>query len=622
MKNRKKRYFGLHFDFHAAPDAHVGKRVTNELFERYLTEVKPDFVQVDSKGHPGNASFKSSTDNSTSIDRDLLMDYREITNKHNIPLYVHYSGCWDSRYVKDHPEYALTDKDGNKNENLPSQFSPYIDEVMIPNLKELNDKYHVDGVWVDGDCWAVYNDFSDVAKPYLKPDCTITENNYIVMEKFRQNLKKYVSAMHEHNPEFRVCSNWAYTSYMPEQIDTGVDFISGDFPANNAIRTARYEGRCMANRDIQWDLMAWGFDILENSHYYKCGEQLKQEAASIITLGGGYQIYNMQRADGTFNEHPIKAAKEVGEFMRKREELCYGKKPTAQVGIYYSKEARYTFSKRFNAAGTTNSLIGITGCVLDAQHTAEIFYEYQLENINKYDVVIFPEWSLITEEEKKVFTEYAANGGKLVVIGAKASKLFEDCYDCKWIEYHESKPYFIHQSGLLSGFETNFYEVECDGPSAYTACDIDTTFSATKIKSNYGKGSITAVFFDLGTSYFKMRSTTLRDFMNDVLCDLYNPMVNVNQRYVDITLQPDGDDMIVNFININGEHADRTISTFDYIPKVYHLKVDIDLQGKYKNIYLPLEDNKRVDFELKNGHALFEIDIEDLHQAVVLTEQE
>ncbi len=619
MNDRKKRYFGLHFDFHAGPDAHVGKRITNELFERYLTEVKPDFVQVDSKGHPGNTSFKSSVGNSTSIDRDLLLDYREITNKHNTPLYVHYSGCWDTRYVTEHPEYAIKDKNGNKNQNLPSQFSPYLDEVLIPNLKELNDKYHVDGVWVDGDCWAVYNDYSETAQPYLKPYFTEMQNDLIVAERFRQGLKKYVSAMHEHNPEFRVCSNWAYTSYMPEPIDVEVDFISGDFPANNAIRTARYEGRCMSNRDIQWDLMAWGFDVTDKNKYFKSAEQLKQEAASIISLGGGFQIYNSQRSDGTFFEHPLKAAKEVGEFMRKREKLCYDKKPTAEVGIYYSREARYAFNKKFNAAGTTNGLIGITGCVLDAQHTAEIFFEYQLESINKYDVVIFPEWSLITKEEKKVFTDYVANGGNLVVIGAKASKLFEDFYDCKWIEYHENTPYFIHQSGLLSGFVTNYYEVECDGPTAYYECDEDSTFSATKTKVNYEKGTITAVFFDLGTSYYKMRSTTLRDFMNDVLYELYNPMVKVNQRYVDITLQPDGDDMIVNFVNINGEHADRSISTFDYIPKIYHLKVDVDLQGKYKNIYLPLEDNKKVDYEQKNGHALFEIDIEDLHQAIILT---
>ena len=33
--------------------------------------------------------------------------------------------------------------------------SSYVDELMIPQLLELIDRYDVDGFWVDGDLWAV-----------------------------------------------------------------------------------------------------------------------------------------------------------------------------------------------------------------------------------------------------------------------------------------------------------------------------------------------------------------------------------------------------------------------------------------------------------------------------------
>lgn len=61
MRNNKKRagaYFGLHFDFHAHENAEgIGAMTKAENIAKYLDEVKPDYIQVDTKGHYGLASF-------------------------------------------------------------------------------------------------------------------------------------------------------------------------------------------------------------------------------------------------------------------------------------------------------------------------------------------------------------------------------------------------------------------------------------------------------------------------------------------------------------------------------------------------------------------------------------
>lgn len=63
MKLRKKRsdcFFGLHFDFHATDEfGNIGALTDAKQFGEYLDAVKPDFVQYDSKGHPGYTSFFS-----------------------------------------------------------------------------------------------------------------------------------------------------------------------------------------------------------------------------------------------------------------------------------------------------------------------------------------------------------------------------------------------------------------------------------------------------------------------------------------------------------------------------------------------------------------------------------
>ena len=53
-KNNTKRFLGIHFDFHAVEtDSNIGEATTEDMIEKMLEMVRPDFVQCDCKGHPG-----------------------------------------------------------------------------------------------------------------------------------------------------------------------------------------------------------------------------------------------------------------------------------------------------------------------------------------------------------------------------------------------------------------------------------------------------------------------------------------------------------------------------------------------------------------------------------------
>ena len=60
MKKNKRRadaYFGLHFDFHATDlVSGIGSKTTAEEIGQFLDTVKPDYLQLDTKGHPGYSS--------------------------------------------------------------------------------------------------------------------------------------------------------------------------------------------------------------------------------------------------------------------------------------------------------------------------------------------------------------------------------------------------------------------------------------------------------------------------------------------------------------------------------------------------------------------------------------
>ena len=59
MKRRSESSFGLHFDFHASPARGkvIGATLKEEDIREICRYIKPDFIQVDCKGHPGWASY-------------------------------------------------------------------------------------------------------------------------------------------------------------------------------------------------------------------------------------------------------------------------------------------------------------------------------------------------------------------------------------------------------------------------------------------------------------------------------------------------------------------------------------------------------------------------------------
>ena len=60
MKKRKDCFFGLHFDFHAQPKYGTqGVNLKEEDIRELCRIIKPDFIQIDCKGHPGWASYPS-----------------------------------------------------------------------------------------------------------------------------------------------------------------------------------------------------------------------------------------------------------------------------------------------------------------------------------------------------------------------------------------------------------------------------------------------------------------------------------------------------------------------------------------------------------------------------------
>ena len=153
---REDCFFGLHFDLHPQKtDTVLGRDVSDEMVERLLEQAKPDYVQYDCKGHVGYMGYLSKVSTpSPGIVKDSLEIWRRVTARHGVGLYIHFSGVIDALAVEQHPDWARVGPDGARDARQTSVFGPYVDERMLPQLKEATQKYDLQGAWVDGECWA------------------------------------------------------------------------------------------------------------------------------------------------------------------------------------------------------------------------------------------------------------------------------------------------------------------------------------------------------------------------------------------------------------------------------------------------------------------------------------
>lgn len=94
-------FFGVHFDLHASEDiTDAGLMLTPEMVDTFLTKVRPDFIQIYCKGHPGISSYPTKVGyHIKGFEKDPLRLWRDVTEKNKVALFMHYSGVMDARAV-------------------------------------------------------------------------------------------------------------------------------------------------------------------------------------------------------------------------------------------------------------------------------------------------------------------------------------------------------------------------------------------------------------------------------------------------------------------------------------------------------------------------------------------
>ena len=616
-------FFGVHFDLHASEDiTDAGKTLTAEMIDTFLTKVKPDFIQIDCKGHPGISSYPTVVGyHVKSFEKDPLKLFREVTEKRKVSLFMHFSGVWDNKVATEYPYWAIVKSNGERSKEKVSFFSPYLNVFMIPQLKELSD-YGVDGAWIDGECWAVEPDYGELSVKRFTEETGINvvpkkpgdEYYFEFMEYtrrlFREHLNKYISAIHQYNPDFQITSNWAYSSIMPEDVKADVDYLSGDVTPQNGVYRSAFEARCLASQGKPWDLMAWGFSWngADMPMSIKSSVQLQQEAAQIMAMGGGVQFYFQQNRDLSIKPWLATSLSEIGTFCRQRQQFCHKSKAVPQIALLYPT-AGYQRNASRPYSNPTEVLQGALDLLLDGQNSVEILMEHRLKGrMNEYPLIVIPECNYIEASFLQELKKYAADGGNLLILGPETAMLFEKELGIKITKEPIESQTFIAAAGKMGAIRSKVASIELmPGTKTTSLFYLSNDFrdeekNVASSVNNTAQGIVAGVYFDAGSSYIENKSPVIRDFIGNIVADLFpTQIVKVTGSHlVHIAVNNLNEKMYINLINVSGEHTNPKAVAYDEIPPLINLAVQISTDKKPSGIILQPEGRK-LKFQFMDG---------------------
>ncbi len=633
---RKDCFFGLHFDFHAKRGTKgIGAHTSAEKLGELLDAVKPDFIQVDTKGHPGYASFMSEYGTvAPGLEVDHLKIIREETKKRGILLFAHYSGMFDEKAGQDHPEWSRVWPNGDKQVPHMSYYSSYADELMIPQLKELAGKYGFDGVWVDGEIAFMAPDFrqevmqklhdrgfDSIGEDYASPSRVAFGE--ITREDFDNFIKHYVTEVHKEYPDFEFASSYACSDWYPVKNDD-LDYLSADIVDTKIFDVLVRE---FAGLGKPWDLMGYGMsenwgdsEIFFHPVNMKHISRICRVAAMIISQGGTYQIVHGMTPQGEIRFTELESMKEFAAFVRARQKFLQHSHPVKSAAVWVSNEDQIRSSRNLPGDRFTKVLPSVLPAI-DSGRPVDVIYDHVVlsDKLDEYPAVIIPENKYILPEYHDALVGYMERGGSVIAVGPDACKAFtEVTSDEDRIMYFDDNGRYMN--GVIKKRMVTFpddMEPLADCYLNLMKRDMPKINAAAWKK--VGKGALYCVGWNLFEQYGANLNFQSRDLIRSIL-DKADPkpaacLEDGIQCVEIVPCEKDGVKM-VNVINRTDYEADRSPINCGAFSPAVDLTIAMKLDKTPEKLWFE-PDHKELEFTYDGEYAHVKVPRVDIHGIIV-----
>jgi hypothetical protein len=351
----------------------------------------------------------------------------------------------------------------------------------------------------------------------------------------------------------------------------------------------------------------------------------------VLALGGGFEVYFMQKRDGSVAGWHMDVMAEVASFCRARQKICHRAEAVPQIALLFSTAAFCRQATRvfgtWNYDEVTGPVEGTLISLLESQNAVEILMEHTLTGrMGEYPLIVIPEWRYLEVDFREELLRYVRGGGSLLVIGPQAAEMFEQELGIAFAgELDEEQARWLAHDGAMAGLRgrgsrrvTLKDGVEAFG-RLYLENDNVGPYEIAASIARYGKGRIAGIYFSYGNSYLEGTSHVEREFLEGLVRKLFpDPLVMVKGSHcVDVTVNRKDGKLAVNLVNTAGPHADALVWAFDQIPPVGPLDVTIRNGTRPKRVTLE-PAGKELPYVYEDGKVTLAIPRLEIHDVIVV----
>lgn len=196
---------------------------------------------------------------------------------------------------------------------------------------------------------------------------------------------------------------------------------------------------------------------------YKTPEALKFECASILSNGAGVSVGDQLHPLGMMDMETYRNIGKAYSYVEQIEDYCFDTKETAKLGVLVS----------------TDSLINnaMAKLLLDCQIDFDVVHGE--DDLMRFDTVIIPDRYRLNESWGTAFDAYAAQGGKILILGGGALKEDTD-------EFAFAVPFCYEGKSV---YDKDFFELGANAPADIVSSPILCYTSAHRVS---GEGTVLA----------------------------------------------------------------------------------------------------------------------------------
>lgn len=619
-----------------------------------------------------------------SLGHDYTGELTAALKKRGIRRIIYFMMANERELQKQHPEWVVTSDMNVGPEGLSAQEtammcfnSPYTDQVSLPQMKEILEKYDVDGFFIDivmqqylhGDCYckSCREQYArEVGGEIPRSDSDPKAFEYRLwsnrhMEAHMEKVYRYLAQV---KPDVAVINNYAWMSTYPVSPQWYVPHVTWDTatPAvGNYSWNFSFESRYLNTLpDVPFSCMNtrgnnWGDYALREP------EAFQHECAILLAACGGNYLSDIPYPSGNPDQPVYDVFGAVNRRYKALEPILKGSAPVKETAVLHSADSVWSKSpmvpkNKWTFSPDYYSVTGVHKALIEL-HVQNGILNSQVcnDSLQDYRVLIVSDQRILSGREAVKIRQFVKDGGALIVThetgtrDGKNGKLTDfvlaDMLGVKYVGSPETSNCYLRVTPELKKFGLPVMDVEAGGSytqiavtSAKKLLDLVPPYKGTKggppdespegpgvTINTYGKGKVLYCAADLFGGYFDKDTPNMRKLAAWMLEQVYpfgsrlivleNTPINVEMFYN----RKNDKEYFVHLVNYAGDKRDTGTPQVQDFTAVPGITVKVRFDRKPSELTL-VPDGKRIDFTFSGGWLVFKaqpLQIHDVYRIVI-----